>query len=156
MLRVTWTAITLLILMLVINLTSAIASVDSERAQRELKTRVTHAKQVLPKESKLSQRIQEIEKLRDFASSEIEKQRGIKKPDAADNKLLLQLIGLDQDLGSFLDASSKDFSAETCATDRVAIIHSYQGAGTEERTTADLPAHAQDSLDLLNLLCAGN
>jgi hypothetical protein len=132
---------------------SAIASVDSDRGLSELSSRVAHAKRALTREKSVARRIAELEKLRSYVISEIEKQRAVKKPDMTDNQLALTLIGLDDDLGSFLDGSSADFSEQSCAGHRITLISSYSGAGTEDRSPANLPLHAQDSLELLDLLC---
>jgi hypothetical protein len=86
-------------------------------------------------------------------TEELERQRELKKTDSSDDHLALTLIGLDEDLGSFLDDPNHDFSAEKCAGFRVALIHSYTGSGSEDREPANLPSHTQDSLDFLDLLC---
>jgi hypothetical protein len=137
----------------------ALASSTADRGASELKTHVTATEQALrakPKASELAERIKILQSFRSYVQTELQKQQSLTQPDAADDMLALELIGLDDDLGLFLDQNSlgaQNFTENRCIGYHLALIHSYAGADSEDLDPESLPSHAQEVLKLLKLLC---
>jgi hypothetical protein len=130
---------------------STLASLSSEKMGSDLQIRLHGVKSELKSAKSLKAKIAIVGNFRAYVAHELEKQNSVTAPDATDDNVALTLIGFDEDLGSFMDDPSRDFSEEKCAGFRVALIHSYSGSGTRE--PANLPTHTEDSLGLLDLLC---
>ena len=151
MLRVTFIRISLVSLLLIT--TQAFSSVDSEKAVHGLRARIQSAKTALRTEKKLQSRIKNVQELRSYVAQELEKQRDVQKPDPQDDHYALTLIGLDEDLGTFMDGTDIEFSDEKCSGYRISLVQSYSGTATGDREPSSLPTHTRDALEFLDLLC---
>ena len=142
----------LISILLLLSSATAFCSSASLKGLHELDAHFHHAETELKHAGNLNGRIAIVQKFRHYVAHELEKQRSVTQPDATDDRLALSLIGFDEDLGSFIDEPSHDFSEAKCAGHRIALIHSYTPAG-EARAPANLPLHTQESLKILELLC---
>lgn len=159
MLQVTRFSLLATAVLIVFGTSPAFTSTTSIRGLHALQKRVqqteTELKQANARHASLPSRIAIARKLRLYVAHELEKQRSVQDPDAMDDHLALTLIGFDEDLGSFVDEPSHDFSEAKCAGYKIALIHDYTAAGeiSQDREPANLPLHTQKSLDILELLC---
>jgi hypothetical protein len=134
------------------------AAPTAQQNLSDLKSLVEKTKVELKRHVPVERKIASIQKFRSFVSDQLHRQGDLsgslaKKPDPSEDVLALELIGLDQDLGAFMDdIDPAHFNSERCESYQHNLIHGY--ANSDSESPPPLPSHAQDTLIFLQLLCS--
>jgi hypothetical protein len=157
--------------------TSAAAATPTQTAGKilsDLKALVEQTKTELKRHLPQDRKIASIQKFRAFILAQLRRQEDFaeslskspskspsnaaspsapaKKPTQDEDVLALELIGLDQDLGGFMDGmDANHVSSEQCEGYQHNLIRGYSNSEAEN---PPLPSHAQTTLTFLQLLCS--